>query len=224
MRVLGAAGLVPLAALTVAQADAATSPQPLGQHAATWTFHHENVLGTSLQVTVRAADRASAIKAETAALAVFDRQATILSAWQPQSEFSRWEKTRFEPVAVSPELFATLAAFDLWRERTDGALDPSVEAATRLWKQSTAAGRVPTNAEIAETPRGHRADPLVARQDARYCHPVERYAARAGFVRQEPHHLAGRECRSGRGCERGHAQRRWGCRRARSHHTDGRHL
>lgn len=151
MRVLGAAGLVPLAALTVAQADAATSPQPLGQHAATWTFHHENVLGTSLQVTVRAADRASAIKAETAALAVFDRQTTILSAWQPQSEFSRWEKTRFEPVAVSPELFATLAAFDLWRERTDGALDPSVEAATRLWKQSTAAGRVPTNAEIAET-------------------------------------------------------------------------
>jgi thiamine biosynthesis lipoprotein ApbE len=52
-------------------------------------------------------------------------------------------------VAVSPELFEVLSAFDRWRERTGGALDPSVEAATRLWKNMTAEGRVPTDHEIA---------------------------------------------------------------------------
>ena len=81
----------------------------------------------------------------------FDREAAILSAWQPQSEFSRWARTRFEAVPVSAELLETLAAFDKWRERTEGALDPSVEAATRLWQSAAAEGRVPTDAEIAQT-------------------------------------------------------------------------
>jgi thiamine biosynthesis lipoprotein ApbE len=143
------AGLLPLAATAVAQSGAAATVG--GERDAAWTFHHENVLGTSLQMTVRAAAEATARQAEDAALAAFDREAAILSAWQPQSEFSRWARTRFEAVPVSAELLETLAAFDKWRERTEGALDPSVEAATRLWQSAAAEGRVPTDAEIAQT-------------------------------------------------------------------------
>ena len=54
-------------------------------------------------------------------------------------------------VPVSAELMATLAAFDGWRERTGGALDASAEAAGRLWARAKSEGRVPTEAEIAET-------------------------------------------------------------------------
>ena len=115
------------------------------------TTHHEQVLGTSLQITLRTDDPAIAHRAEAAILAIFDRQSAILSAWNSHSEFSRWTATRFKAIQVSPDLFATLAAFDLWRERTAGALDPSVEAATRLWSSAAAEGRTPTAEEIATT-------------------------------------------------------------------------
>ena len=146
-----AAGL-PLA--TVALCSAAQQPAYLladdgQQETGLWTFHQEHVLGTSLELSVRAASLADAEKAEAAVLAAFDHDDSVLSTWRTDSEVSRWAKTRFEPAAVSPELFEVLAAFDSWRERTGGALDASVEAATRLWKNTTAEGRVPTDREIA---------------------------------------------------------------------------
>ena len=154
-QILAAMSLLPMTTIPAAYAVAATPPapwQPVADHeAGTWTFHHENVLGTSLQITVRAANLYAANKAEAAALATFDREDSILSAWKPGSEFSQWSRTRFKPVPVSEDLFTVLAAFSTWRERTDGALDPSVEAATQLWKRSAAEGRVPSTREIAET-------------------------------------------------------------------------
>ncbi|SEG72281.1 Thiamine biosynthesis lipoprotein ApbE [Bryocella elongata] len=152
-RLLSALSVIPMAAAPLAQNAFAVQPTgaPTGPQLGAWSFHHENVLGTSLQMHVSARDEASAARAEAAALGVFDRQRSILSAWDEHSEFSRWERTRFEAVPVSNDLFAVLAAFDTWRDRTGGALDPSVEAATRLWKSTTAEGRVPTAQEIAAT-------------------------------------------------------------------------
>jgi FAD:protein FMN transferase len=115
-----------------------------------WNFHHEQLLGTSVEISLRAANKADAQRVESAVLAALDRDEARLSAWKPESEFSRWHRTRFEPVEVSPELFAVLDGFDRWRQKTDGALDPSVEAATRLWKQAAAEGRYPSDHEIAE--------------------------------------------------------------------------
>jgi thiamine biosynthesis lipoprotein ApbE len=119
------------------------------QETGIWTFHHDHILGTSLELSVRAASLADAERAEGAVLAAFDHGDARLSTWRADSEVSRWAKTRFEPVTVSPELFNVLAAFDTWRQRTGGALDASVEAATRLWQSATAQGRVPNDHEIA---------------------------------------------------------------------------
>jgi thiamine biosynthesis lipoprotein ApbE len=121
------------------------------QTAGSFTFHHEYVLGTSLELKVHASSLAQARRAEAAALAEIDRQDRILSAWRADSEFSRWAATRFEPVTVSPELFAVLSGFDHWRQQTNGALDSSAEAAVRLWRNALAEGRTPTDAEIAQT-------------------------------------------------------------------------
>jgi FAD:protein FMN transferase len=147
-----AAAILPIAAAAVS--SSAQQPSFLltdaTQHeTGIWTFHHEHVLGTSLEISVRATSLGDAERAEAAILACFDRDEAILSTWRADSEVSRWAKTSFEPVSVSPELFEVLAAFDTWRERTGGALDASVEAATRLWRTATAEGRVPTNHEIA---------------------------------------------------------------------------
>lgn len=148
-----AAWMLPLAMVAVhtpafAQAAAA---QAADVKASAWNFAHENVLGTSLDVRVRAANYAEAQRAEAAALQVFDREDARLSSWRKDSELSQWERTRFEPVKVSPELFAMLASFDAWREKSNGALDASSEAAAQLWKRAAAEGRKPTAAEIGAT-------------------------------------------------------------------------
>ncbi|MCX6630213.1 MAG: DUF2271 domain-containing protein, partial [Candidatus Solibacter sp.] len=86
---------------------------------------------------------------EAAALAEIDRQSKILSAYDPQSEFSQWMRTSGQAVKVSPELFEVLGLFDQWRERTGGALDASAEAVGRVWKTAAAAKRLPTAPELA---------------------------------------------------------------------------
>jgi FAD:protein FMN transferase len=143
-----AVAFVPLA---VAATQTSVPAEPAGAVAGSWTFHHEHVLGTSLELKVRAETFGDARRAEQAALAEIDRQDLILSAWRPQSEFSRWATTRFQPVPVSRELYEVLSAFDSWRAQTGGALDPSVESAIRLWQRAAGEGRRPTSSEIAET-------------------------------------------------------------------------
>jgi thiamine biosynthesis lipoprotein len=115
----------------------------------TYAFHYENVLGTSLELKVGAASPEDAGRAEQAALGEIEREAKILSSWDPDSEFSRWERTRGEAVRVSQELAEVLGLFDQWRGRTGGALDASAEAVTRVWKQAEARQEPPTDADLA---------------------------------------------------------------------------
>lgn len=116
--------------------------------ARTYRFNYENVLGTSLELRVGAASEADAERAEAAALAEIEREAKILSAWDPQSEFSRWQRTRGDAIPVSAELFEVLDLFDQWRDRTSGALDASAEAVTRVWKDAEKRGALPSRQEL----------------------------------------------------------------------------
>jgi thiamine biosynthesis lipoprotein ApbE len=115
----------------------------------TYVRAFENVLGTSMELKVRASSSQAAEAAEAAALAEIDREAKILSGYNASSEFSQWFNTTGEPRNVSNELFDVLNRFDIWRVRTNGALDPSAETISRVWKTAAAAHRVPTDTEIA---------------------------------------------------------------------------
>jgi thiamine biosynthesis lipoprotein ApbE len=112
----------------------------------------ENVLGTSLELKFATAPDANADaevgRAETAALAEFERVGKILSGYDATSEFNRWLKTSGAAVRVSPELFETLNLFAEWRERTHGALDPAAQVVAQLWRQAAAQQRIPTEAEL----------------------------------------------------------------------------
>jgi thiamine biosynthesis lipoprotein len=116
-------------------------------------FHHENVLGTSLELKVRTNNISGARDAEKAALAEIDRCALILSAWNANSEFSRWAKSRGTTMSISPELMDVLYLFDAWRSQTDGALDASAETAVQLWRNASEAGRIPTDQELTTAVR-----------------------------------------------------------------------
>jgi FAD:protein FMN transferase len=113
------------------------------------TFHRENVLGTSFEFKAVTATLRDAERAEAAAVAEIERDAGILSAYDPASEFRRWFQTAGRPVRVSPELYETLSLFDQWRVRTNGALDASAETICRTWKQAAAEQRLPNSGELA---------------------------------------------------------------------------
>lgn len=114
-----------------------------------WSYQHENVLGTSLDLKIATPFEADAGKAESAALAEVDRLSRILSAYDADSEFSRWLKGPQIPVVISTELYDVLALFDHWRSTTGGALDASAEVGSRLWRSAAAQGRMPTQDELA---------------------------------------------------------------------------
>src|SRR5258708_10217014 len=138
--------LVPAVVLLAALTAGGGSIAP---HGRPFIFNYENVLGTSLELRIDARNSAAADRADAAARREIEREAGILSAWDSNSEFSRWAATLDQPVQVSPELFETLSLFDEWRERSGGALDASAETVVRVWKNAASEGRDPSRAELA---------------------------------------------------------------------------
>ena len=135
-----------------------------------FVFQHENVLGTSLELKVTAITGAAAEAAESAVLAEIDRQAKVLSGYDPGSEFSRWFGTRGQAVPVSADLYEVLGRFDRYRELTGGALEPAAETATRVWKSAAAGQRVPQKSAVGFGGNGYARAALVAGRRLPYRH------------------------------------------------------
>ncbi len=119
-----------------------------GEDARQFAFQHENVLGTSLELRVRAPSEADARRLEAAVLAEFDRLNALFSTYV-DSELRRWQRTRGEAVQVSPELMELMQASDHWRARTGGAFNPGVEVLTRLWTAAAVEGKEPAAADLS---------------------------------------------------------------------------
>lgn len=114
-----------------------------------YEFRHENVLGTSLELSVRADTEKAARAAEARVLGEIDRLAAVFSGYDASSEFSRWQRTIDQPTKVSPELLELLHASDRWREQSGGAFDPRVQALTELWSRCARLDRLPSPDELA---------------------------------------------------------------------------
>ncbi|MBS1915739.1 MAG: DUF2271 domain-containing protein [Bacteroidetes bacterium] len=114
----------------------------------TYISQYENVLGTSMELKISTYSQADATVAENAVLGEIKRLSKILSAYDTQSEFSKWLKTSGQQVHVSNELFRVMQLFDEWRTRTNGALDASAEVVTTLWKEAALKQHIPTQKEI----------------------------------------------------------------------------
>jgi FAD:protein FMN transferase len=111
-------------------------------------FCHDNVMGTSMELSVRAVDAPAARRAEARALREIDRLAAIFSNHDPSSEFRRWQADPAGPTKVSAELFEILDRSDFWRERSGGAFDPRVQALSKLWSVAERLDRLPSRAEL----------------------------------------------------------------------------
>ncbi|WP_395094431.1 FAD:protein FMN transferase [Armatimonas sp.] len=99
-----------------------------------WTFHHEQILGTSLVLRFHTSSQVVARKAEQAALAEIARLEKIFSSFDPGSELRRWQGTQ----ALSPELGELLAASEHWSKKTGGAFHPGVtQGLAPLWRKES---------------------------------------------------------------------------------------
>ncbi len=84
-------------------------------------FHHENILGTSLDLIVYAKDAECARGAEAATLGEIARLDAILSTYRPDSEISRLNQS-IGAMKCSVELFALLDLYRRWGKLSGGAL------------------------------------------------------------------------------------------------------
>lgn len=115
-----------------------------------YSFAHDGVMGTSLELTVRADDGPAARRAEARALGEIDRLSAVFSNHDPASEFRRWQAGSGDAGKVSAELMEVLALADAWRDRSGGAFDPRVQVYSGLWVEAARRGSVPTRDELAE--------------------------------------------------------------------------
>lgn len=109
----------------------------------------ENVLGTSFEMKVLSASESQADVAEDIALKEIDRLSSILSTYDPLSEFSQWQKSHGVAVKLSPELFEVLSLFEKWGKATSGALDPAAGEAIRVWKNAEKIQQLPAEKELS---------------------------------------------------------------------------
>ena len=86
-----------LAGLLLSALAAGATPAPRD-----YEFRHENVLGTSLELIVRADTEEAARLAEARVLGEIDRLAAILSGYDAASEFRRWQVIADRPVEGLP--------------------------------------------------------------------------------------------------------------------------
>ena len=132
-----------------------------------FNFLHENVLGTSLEISIVTDGAQSAEEVESLTLLEIDRLASVFSSHDSASELSQWQRgTKDE--RVSQDLAEVLKQAEIWRSRSDGAFD--VRASTTA--QSSAI-------TLREAPYGVADDNLVSRYDRQ---PITLDAIAKGYI------------------------------------------
>ena len=110
-------------------------------------FHHEDVLGTSLDLQVSAADARQAGAVETAVLDEIERLRKILSTYDPASEISRLNAGA-APMVCPQELVDVLTACDFWTTASHGAYNGHLGELIGVWKAAEKSGAVPEAAAL----------------------------------------------------------------------------
>lgn len=120
--------------------------------ASEYVFHHEYVLGTSLELRVGADSLQAAHTVEALVLAEVDRLNNILSRYDSSSELMRWQNGQLQN-SVSKDLANVLERSAYWHQKTNGVFDVRVGALIELWQQAEQDQHVPTSQELKSITR-----------------------------------------------------------------------
>lgn len=107
------------------------------------------LMGTLLEITLYAPDRAAAHEAMSAAFAEVARLEGLLSTYRPDSAISRLNRAAgTEAVPLDAEVLALLERSRTMALRTDGAFDVTVGPLVAVWKRAADRNAAPTPADI----------------------------------------------------------------------------
>ena len=123
-----------------------------------FAFHRDGVLGTSFELLVGAVRIDDARVCEQQVLAEIERLRLILSTYDSGSEIYR---VRAGAEVTSPELKKLLSTYELWTQRSGGAINLNMDGVIRLWKE--ARETVPATEALAQAfaePRAYNVDAL----------------------------------------------------------------
>lgn len=140
-----AAGLLAAVLWTAQAASAASAP---GDETGAAVERRLTLMGTEAAVRVEAADRRTALAASEAAVRALEAAERRLSTWTEESELARLNRAPVgDPVTLSPELAAELAAAEACRRATGGAFGAGVGPLVDAWGLRTG-GRRPGPEEL----------------------------------------------------------------------------
>jgi thiamine biosynthesis lipoprotein ApbE len=111
-------------------------------------FHHDHVMGTSLDAVICGVNRDTAERVEEALLSEIARLCKVLSTYDPDSEISRRDSCTNGD--ESCDLSSVLAAYQEWKHRTGGLLSAEIGATAALWRHAETSGRAPSVSAIKE--------------------------------------------------------------------------
>lgn len=110
-------------------------------------FHHDGILGTSLDLLLLASKESDAEHAERVVLDEIERLRRILSTYDSTSEISRLNRAT-EPFVCSIELIEVLRAYEDWYRRSQGAFNGQLGELIQVWKRAEQAGSPPSAATL----------------------------------------------------------------------------
>ena len=115
-------------------------------------FHHDDILGTSLDLQVQAPDATQAALAESTVLAEVERLRKILSTYDAESEMSRLNAST-GPVKCSSEILDVLSFYDFWSAKSAGAYNGHLGELIATWKAAEKSGTLPDAATLQRVVR-----------------------------------------------------------------------
>jgi thiamine biosynthesis lipoprotein ApbE len=118
-------------------------PAPLHE----FFFHHDHIIGTSLDLHVVAPTQADAESCEQAILDEIERLRIVFSTYDPQSEISLLNRAS-GPWPASPEMLEVLRDYEIWQQRSQGAFNGQLGELVRTWNDAEKAGVLPTAATL----------------------------------------------------------------------------
>ena len=107
---------------------------------------HQPLMGTVVELRIDG-DQAAVALAEVSVIAEIQRLEKIFSAFDPDSELSRWRSGETDVVGV--ELVELLTIASWWQARGLGSYNPAVEVITDVWKRAEVTGTPPSDVELA---------------------------------------------------------------------------
>lgn len=111
-------------------------------------FAYDGVLGTSMDLTICAATQLDAEACNARMLSEIERLRAILSTYDSESEISR---VKAGASIRSPELAELLGAYDLWTQRSGGAIRANMADTILLWKRAQLNDQLPDSVAISQS-------------------------------------------------------------------------